>query len=689
MFKVDLRGRIYNLTLGKENVLMPLFDAVINSIQAIDAKKEIDSSLKGNIKIYVTRDNENFANQQKLKSLSQSEEEEEVKELVPIKSFRIYDNGIGFNQDNFNSFLNSDSTYKRHLGCKGIGRLLWLKAFNSVKVESAYQDNNNSKIRKFDFNLGLKELIKIENDELLEEYKDSYTIVSLEKIKSDYQENLSKQLKTIALKVVEHCLPNFLSGNAPSIELTDEDSNEYIHLNTIFEEEFKHKIKQTSFKIKDKEFNHVHFECRGREYDKHRVYYCAGDRIVCHDNVDKYPELKNKIRSQNNDFWYVAFVTSDLLDEKVNENRTAFLLPKKQDCQKKLSPTSLDKEIFIEDVKEKSLNLAYEYLDPLLKEIFEEKAKKLEDKIKTNYANLDYLLKNEETKREILSNLSLEEINNNCERKLYDYHTKTVIDRNCKAKSLLEKDINKINLEEYEEEYKNIMSEVSEANQAELASYVSHRKVILELFDKKLSIQSDGKYPKEDEVHSLIYPTKKDSNEVDFNQHNLWLIDERLSFHSYLASEKEFRSHKIIISDSQDRPDICIYNDDKNIPFQSIILVEFKRPEREDLKNKEHPVDQIYRYVNEIKDSAKRDYKGRTIKTTSQTRFYAYIICDLIDEKFIRQCKERYCHLTPDGMGLYSFNPETKVYIEIMNFDKLLQDSKKRNAVLFDKLGLH
>lgn len=41
-------------------------------------------------------------------------------EVAPISSFIISDNGIGFNEQNMQSFLESDSTYKSNIDGKGV-----------------------------------------------------------------------------------------------------------------------------------------------------------------------------------------------------------------------------------------------------------------------------------------------------------------------------------------------------------------------------------------------------------------------------------------------------------------------------------------------------------------------------------------------------------------------------------------
>lgn len=43
---------------------------------------------------------------------------------------------------------------------------------------------------------------------------------------------------------------------------------------------------------------------------------------------------------------------------------------------------------------------------------------------------------------------------------------------------------------------------------------------------------------------------------------------------------------------------------------------------------------------------------------------------------------------TADNMGAYKYNDVIHAYIEVMSYDKVRNDSEKRNKVLFDKLGI-
>ena len=47
---------------------------------------------------------------------------------------------------------------------------------------------------------------------------------------------------------------------------------------------------------------------------------------------------------------------------------------------------------------------------------------------------------------------------------------------------------------------------------------------------KGIHLKEDGKFNKESYVHNLIYPMRTTSEEVEYDAHNLWLIDERLAY---------------------------------------------------------------------------------------------------------------------------------------------------------------
>ena len=50
------------------------------------------------------------------------------------------------------------------------------------------------------------------------------------------------------------------------------------------------------------------------------------------------------------------------------------------------------------------------------------------------------------------------------------------------------------------------------------------------------------------------------SDDVKFEEMNLWIVDERLAYHRYLASDKTLRSMPVVESDSTKEPDIAIFD---------------------------------------------------------------------------------------------------------------------------------
>ena len=80
-FSISLKGRVKNFNLPKNQPLVPLYEAVVNSIHAINERKNAGEEFNGYITIKLVRDNQ------------LSLEFDGMKELSPISSFEIVDNG--------------------------------------------------------------------------------------------------------------------------------------------------------------------------------------------------------------------------------------------------------------------------------------------------------------------------------------------------------------------------------------------------------------------------------------------------------------------------------------------------------------------------------------------------------------------------------------------------------------------
>ena len=144
-----------------------------------------------------------------------------------------------------------------------------------------------------------------------------------------------------------------------------------------------------------------------------------------------------------------------------------------------------------------------------------------------------------------------------------------------------------------------------------MAAYVSRRRLILDLLAKAIEADRNGKYAREDVVHSLIMPMRATSDDVDDAASNLWIIDEGLAFHNYLASDKPLSSMPITGSSSRLEPDLLalkvadgpiLVAEGERRPLASIVVVEIKRPMRDDASPDKDPVAQALNYLERVRE---------------------------------------------------------------------------------------
>ena len=108
------------------------------------------------------------------------------------------------------------------------------------------------------------------------------------------------------------------------------------------------------------------------------------------------------------------------------------------------------------------------------------------------------------------------------------------------------------------EEYKHY---ILDDKKGSLAEYVTKRKAVLDLLDKMrgFSESTDETHHLEDAIHQLICPMRVESNELHIDDHNLWILDDRLAFYNFFASDRPIKSYTE--SDSGREPDIAFFYD--------------------------------------------------------------------------------------------------------------------------------
>ena len=210
----NLQGRLRNTPLTTSGGMLPLYEAVSNSIHALeDAGLSTD---KGRIAIQIIRDN------QIAMDFGMNKRRPGPDAKSDIIGFKIIDNGIGFNDDNMTSFLTLDSDYKADRGGRGVGRLLWLKAFDCVQVDSVFLADGGIPTRrtfKFDRQLGVSESETAEVGDA-----ERQTTIHLAGFSKRYRTASPKTANVIAKNLLEHCLWYFVRPHgAPTIEIVDDD----------------------------------------------------------------------------------------------------------------------------------------------------------------------------------------------------------------------------------------------------------------------------------------------------------------------------------------------------------------------------------------------------------------------------------------------------------------------------------
>jgi hypothetical protein len=107
--RVNIANQVRQTTVLAWRPLLPLFEAVMNSFQAIKEAK-LPSSIPGRVQIEVVRDDRQLD-----------------LDVPPISGFRIIDNGIGLDDSNYDSFNTAFSAHKLSRGERGWGVLLGSK----------------------------------------------------------------------------------------------------------------------------------------------------------------------------------------------------------------------------------------------------------------------------------------------------------------------------------------------------------------------------------------------------------------------------------------------------------------------------------------------------------------------------------------------------------------------------------
>jgi hypothetical protein len=313
-FETNLHGRLRNTLLAYSHGLRPLFEAVVNSIHAIeDAQLATES---GRIRVLIERHpaQGQLIGDEKKREAARGE----------IAGFKVTDNGIGFTEENYQAFMTLDTERKLARGGRGIGRLLWLKAFDRVEITSRFLHSGKLWERALEFGpTGVTggDVTPAPHGASRE------TTVRLIGFDQFYRVQTRKTGDGIANAMLEHCLWYFIRpGGAPPI--TVEDERENISLDEMYHLHMHSSAVPESANIKGEPFDLLHVKLRTGAWATHSIAYCADNRLVREEKFGgRVPGLHGPLVDEQGQFNYLCYVSSPLLNRTVRPERSSFDVP--------------------------------------------------------------------------------------------------------------------------------------------------------------------------------------------------------------------------------------------------------------------------------------------------------------------------------------------------------------------------
>lgn len=666
----DVAGRVRNVQVAVSKPLIPLFEAISNSLDAIEDAGERN----GRIEIEVIRDPD---------ALFTTAKSSTDRQLAEITGFAVSDNGTGFDDENYREFNKSDTTHKAERGGKGIGRFTWLVAFERVEIDSVYRHDGIMRQRHFVFSLGeggVGHESSLENIDTPRK-----TTVRLMLFKEKYRKQCPKRIDTLAAYIVEEFLDVFLGDSCPKMILRDDTAERTVDLDDFYEKEMVLYSKHEALPIKNIPFEIVHVQLSSTHIPEHRLYLCAKDRAVVCEKLTGIANMGPRFTAMDNrEFVYAAYVNSSILDQTVNTDRTGFTLA--EDTKGLLAD-----DVAMSDIRNAIKERCREYLAPYTEPIRRQKRDRIRRFIQQDGVMYRPVLDHLEHR---FDEIEPEASDGEVDLKLYEAYSEFQVKLRREGQELLKAVVSEDSeFAEFEERFHEYFASVSDVNRADLARYVCHRKAIIEFLRQQLGRKADGTYRLEDRIHSIIFPMGKTSDEVFYEEHNLWLIDERLAFHEFLSSDKPLKNAKVLETSSRKEPDIIVFDkamafsETPDVPFTSVTIIEFKKPQRKEYSEKENPFSQVADYIRDIRAGKAVLSDGRPMPIAVNLPIYCYIICD-ITQRLEHWAQNFELEWTPDRLGFFGYKKPFGAYCEVISYAKLVSDAQKRNQAFFEKLGL-
>jgi hypothetical protein len=682
-----------------KNSFQPIFEAIMNSFEAIETLG------KGEISVKISID----------KDLFTGKDGKTPTEKCSFRSVSISDNGVGFNENEFNRFytLRDNSKNKNN---RGTGRIQYLHCFETTKVISVYRDDkSDKKYRQCVFNLSkspsfLRQnaLINVEKDNeivseitgttvtftkpLEEKDADNYANVSVEEIKEQiikyflnfFCENRATLPKITITRIIGDEIE--LSASISETDIPTPKHIELLPVNySVLQENQVVSISRhedfliTVFLIEEKELpcNNIVLTSKGTETKRFRI-----ESLLPNEKIDGCR--------------YLVLISGKYIDEKDSDSRGDIKILTSEQYKEQYKDNLDPDEVILLDTILTSANVKLRCLCPEIERKFDEKRKEI-DELKKMF------LLDEQSVSE--SEIKIDDNDEVILRKVYQADAKIAAKQDAALKKLLQQTekLDPNNKETYPEELNRLSKKYVEAiplqNRTDLAQYIARRRIVLNFMDKVLykheNLLEKGERIPESMLHDLIFQQSTDDPENS----NLWFIneefiyfkgysniklssikiDDEFIFRDKFSEEEERYLNSLGKKRLLSKPDILLFPDEGKC-----IIIEFKAP---GVDVSDHLV-QINKYAGLIANYTKEKFRINT--------FYGYLIGEAIEQKEIINTgtgnwvkSPHFDYLFRPSQDIYddvTLIPIASLYTEIIKYSTLLARANKRNEIFINKL---
>lgn len=687
---LSFKGVLHDIKKSR-TALQPVFEAFTNAIEAIKIKQLIDSNFRGKIELKIEASENNDTSSD-------------------FNKITITDNGVGFNDIEFNRFNTFKETSKGFKNL-GSGRIQFVHFFDNTVIKSVYFEKDKWFEREF---VVSKNKQFLDNNAIVKhryckevppaESGTSLTFQSALENSNIYNSLNEQTLKTALLERYIHyfcynktSLPKIdikfyvqskLRGEETikQLDIPEIDKTESLNLyyskisskgNSIVKTNRSEVFKVDAFKVKKEllNANKLNLVSKGEIVEESDVLLQS---LSSGDNVKGYK--------------YLFLLSSDYIEARDSNMRGELNIPDRDSFSKNANLFTSE-EILIEDIQEgvnNSINTMYPEIEEVKKK-HDEQFEKLKE----------MFLLDDETSKNI--SISINDSESKILEKFYEAEAKksACIDANIKNSidSLQKLDTTSVTYQaELEKEVERLVKFIPLQNKTNLTHYVARRKLVLELFnmiiDKNLLIQNElNRNIDEKLLHNLIFQQTSSSPE----ESDLWLVNEDFIYFKGTSEDKlkdiqvngenllrddltkEEEEFRVTLNENRydKRPDVLLFPDEGKC-----IIIEFKNPK----VNVADHLMQINNYASLIWNFAKPEFRFHT--------FYGYLIGEKMSAMDVRahdgDFKEAYHFdylFRPHKVisGLFTTG-DASLYTEVIKYSTLLQRAQRRNEIFIKKL---